>query len=449
MYYKAQNFPSQPEAAKSITISACIELCSSLQLSIKSLLNLFILFSNRFERVYFTQSYVAEKLGIRRETANRLIAKLCKLGILVKEYRHMTSCNYYLDKVFNNLDLRSALKPFYWACKYLPITLLMSLGDEMKSLNSMIGVNQWNQRKYVERYDREDEKPGLERMSHEIYSKDKYISTDNNSNSKFLSYPTTPGHTKSNSSDEEQASKVEIVKKHFEVSRTDEENLPKSRSRSLNRPNHHIKGLNLTEAGCIKLMAYPPSAIQAACEALRSHKGSVLQPFTFFSRLCFNYCKANHLQPDWGLCFNELRSKGYDKDAVGVDLENPYLYYTQEEADALYPQKPKTSSAFYPKPNQQEPPLYKKAIPPPRRLFDRFEESEKAKKNLELMAKTGIPGLDDIFADILRSNILEGPSMDLIATAEHDNIFTSELPQQREITQIIDAQSHCPTDIAR
>src|ERR1700733_3106707 len=188
MYYKEQNFPSQQEAAKSITISACVELCRSLDLSIKSLLNLFILFSNRFERVYFTQSYVAEKLGIRRETANRLIAKLCNMGVVAKEYRHMTSCNYYLNKVFNNLELRNALKPLYWACKYLPITLLMSLGDEMKSLNSMIGVNQWNQKGYVERLDNEDKlrsfydkgdgKSGYENKSHDTYSKDKYISTD-------------------------------------------------------------------------------------------------------------------------------------------------------------------------------------------------------------------------------------------------------------------------------
>jgi len=206
------------------------------------------------------------------------------------------------------------------------------------------------------------------------------------------------------------------VKKYFEVSSSNEAGASKSRSRDNKRPNHHIKGLNLTEAGWIKLMAYPPPAIQAACEAMRSHKGDILQPFTFFSRLCFNYCKANKLQPDWGLCFNELRSKGYDKDAIGVDWENPYLYYTQEEVDAMGPERPKTSSAFYPKTKTQEPPLYPKAIPPQKRLFDRWEESEKAKKNLELMAKTGIPGLDDIFADILRSNILYENTMDLITT---------------------------------
>jgi hypothetical protein len=172
------------------------------------------------------------------------------------------------------------------------------------------------------------------------------------------------------------------------------------------KPNSYIKGLNLTEAGAIKLMAYPPGALEAALREMRSHKGEIRDPFVFFSRLCLNYCKDNEIVPDWAICFNTLRSRGFEKDSVGADKSNPLLYYTESEYQAMQPKKA---------------PLYPEAVAPQKRVFDEVEEAQKAEVALKTMKSTGDRDLDDIFASIFKTIIRDG-------TQDHQKSTTTKDP---------------------
>jgi len=295
MNYKAENFRNQAQTTKQISNSDCVEISLEFDFSLRGLLDFMIGASNCLREMHFTQSYIAKKLGITREHTNRLLAKARKLGIVSSEYRHMTSCIYTLHHAFKDIDVRNSLKHLYKSCYYLPLSILMSLGDEMKSLSSMIGINQFNQKQYVE------ESNTNSGMSHKYEPNNKviynYLSTRLNTTSNSACNKPPPA-------ERDRSGDIKSLKSGYEAP-----------PRSSRRQNSHIKGLNLTEAGCIKLLAYPPSAIQAGLTALRSHKGEIRDPFVYFSKICLDYCKDNKIRVDWGICFNELRRKGYEKDA--------------------------------------------------------------------------------------------------------------------------------------
>jgi hypothetical protein len=363
MNYKAENFRNQAQTTKQISNSDCVEISLGFDFSLRGLLDFMIGASNCLREMHFTQSYIAKKLGITREHTNRLLAKARKLGIVSSEYRHMTSCIYTLHHAFKDIDVRNSLKHLYKSCYYLPLSILMSLGDEMKSLSSMIGINQFNQKQYVE------ESNTNSGMSHKYEPNNKVI----------YNYLSTRLNTTSNSA----CNKPPPA----ERDRTGDIKSKKSRL------NSHIKGLNLTEAGCIKLLAYPPSAIQAGLTALRSHKGEIRDPFVYFSKICLDYCKDNKIRVDWGICFNELRRKGYEKDAVGVDVKEPLLYYTEEELVAISPPKAPPQSR------------YKDDAIPKKRIFDKQTEARRSQEILAAPPEFKDAWMSDFLASVLGKNI--------------------------------------------
>lgn len=60
----------------------------------------------------------------------------------------------------------------------------------------------------------------------------------------------------------------------------------------------NLKVINLTRAGQIKLSVFPDEAIVDAANAYTYAK-NVRDPFNWFYKLCFDYCKRNDIDPDW------------------------------------------------------------------------------------------------------------------------------------------------------
>lgn len=59
-----------------------------------------------------------------------------------------------------------------------------------------------------------------------------------------------------------------------------------------------LKVLNLTRAGQIKLSVFPDEAILEAANAMKYAK-NVKEPYNWFYKLCFEYCRRNDIDPDW------------------------------------------------------------------------------------------------------------------------------------------------------
>lgn len=337
----------------------------SLRFSAKDVLNYIIAYDNMYGTIYVSQDRIAAFLGISREHVNRIIAYLCELGLLGKIYRHFQTCLYYLPKFLKDFEVRETLRSVYSACKYLPISVLMSLGDEMKCLSSMIGVNQFNNTPYIEVLENSREDRSRANVSHNKYNNKDYV---NNT--------TTTSHVLEKSSRGREA-------------RT-----------GVGHDRKYIKGLNLTDAGAIKLMAYPKEAFDYALESLQKSTVPIKQPFILFSKICFNYCREKGLFADHGFVFSELRRRGLDKDSPGVDLQNPYIYYTSEEYRAMQPKTKRVPDQKYGGHSPQD-----TAAPPVRELDIKHE----AQRAIEILASgpanTGDPFYDDIIIKLLSDTI--------------------------------------------
>lgn len=62
-----------------------------------------------------------------------------------------------------------------------------------------------------------------------------------------------------------------------------------------------IKELSLTQAGQMRLSAYPGSAITYARNGMRRTKKFLKNPFAYFVAMCEQYCKECDIKPDWKL----------------------------------------------------------------------------------------------------------------------------------------------------
>jgi hypothetical protein len=61
----------------------------------------------------------------------------------------------------------------------------------------------------------------------------------------------------------------------------------------------HIKSLNLTQWGKIRLSAFPEAAIRYAEKEMKGAKG-LREPFSWYFSVCLKYCKQANLKLEWG-----------------------------------------------------------------------------------------------------------------------------------------------------
>lgn len=108
----------------------------------KQLLNVFLDRANRHKLLYFSQQYLADFLGCSRKRINELIQQMKREGILVSQYRHMQSCNYWVSFMFSNFFIRNQLKEIFSALKgmpwYMGITMLLTTNVTQVKLKEYI-----------------------------------------------------------------------------------------------------------------------------------------------------------------------------------------------------------------------------------------------------------------------------------------------------------------------
>lgn len=89
------------------------------------MLNRFMYFQSTTGKIFFTQSNLARYAGLRsRQYANAFIGKLIKLGIVISNYRHKTSCQYKVSSFFNGFSVRKLLRGILPALAFFPIVAL-------------------------------------------------------------------------------------------------------------------------------------------------------------------------------------------------------------------------------------------------------------------------------------------------------------------------------------
>lgn len=77
-----------------------------------------------------------------------------------------------------------------------------------------------------------------------------------------------------------------------------------------------LKNISLTEAGKIKLIAFPEEAILKADLALANHR--VAKPMGFFIATCKKYCAAHGIPIEWEKARIALMAHGYDYDSPEI-----------------------------------------------------------------------------------------------------------------------------------
>ncbi len=89
------------------------------------MLNRFMYFQSTTGSIFFTQRTLALYAGLRsRQYANVFIGKLIKLGIVISNYRHKTSCQYKVSSFFNEFSIRKLLKGILPALAFFPIAAI-------------------------------------------------------------------------------------------------------------------------------------------------------------------------------------------------------------------------------------------------------------------------------------------------------------------------------------
>jgi DNA-binding Lrp family transcriptional regulator len=79
---------------------------------------------NVFDTVYASQSWIARKAGVARESVSRCVTRLEEQGVLVTVYRPNKTCLYKFAEIFQLIEVRNALVRFVRAFNYTKIKLL-------------------------------------------------------------------------------------------------------------------------------------------------------------------------------------------------------------------------------------------------------------------------------------------------------------------------------------
>lgn len=201
----------------------------------KRLINYFIAMSLNNKMVYPRQDTIASYLGITRSHCARLIKWMRDHNLIVSEYRHKLSCHYKLSSFFFNKSISSRLRHILSTFKILTFSIF--------SLTSFSTDATQYKKKLI----------------------------------KNLINPIVQQRTSESS---------------MQFKQTYHGDKPVSEAI------RNLKVINLTRAGQIKLSVFPDEAITDAANAYKYAK-NVKEPFNWFYKLCFDYCKRNDIQPDW------------------------------------------------------------------------------------------------------------------------------------------------------
>lgn len=227
--------------------------------------------ANCCPELYFTQSYIAKKIGCVRETVNRLLRPFEELGLISSNFRYKTSNQYQISPYFEDLNVRRILKPIFKCLYWLPLSILLSREvrsvQECHTSNLYIYISQLN-------------------------SKLAY-----NINCRIVSLAMSRIR-EAELADERDRLRRGIVKKKV------------------------VQSLNVTPLGAAKLLAFSSKAHEYAIGEFAQCTQLPDNIFATYVGLCLNYSNNHNLIPDWTLAYREMRKLGY---ASGMQKEWEYL----------------------------------------------------------------------------------------------------------------------------
>ena len=223
-----------------------------------------LVWSEAFEDMYFTQSTIAERTGRSRGFVNRTIGLLTKIGVLAKNYRHKTSCQYKVSNWFRNEKVRSALNSLFMAFVLFPVPLRTNPSLEpinfelLKVIQSARWKGRVTQQEDIFKYNNQVRIPYKETSD--------YIAKLQREIMKI------PRLTIHDAAHQHIYEIPEILKK--------------------------IPALNLSKWGQIKLSCFPDKAIEYAYKQVEYAK-HMDDKFRWFFKLCRDWCEDNNVRPNW------------------------------------------------------------------------------------------------------------------------------------------------------
>jgi hypothetical protein len=355
-----QNIINQQKSAesfKSLGVNAT-ELYDYLLTNVKGkarkALSYLLAVSNKHHTIYVSQSTIARKIGSCRETANRAVAYLARMGIITKRYRHMTTCLYGIHPTFLDPEVRDELKTLFKCFFFLNISLLTSLGFRNEQLEKD---------SYIYR-----QKSSQTEMSHKEIIRNNNIRLYTTGNHK------PPGGLSPG------------------LAQSDRSFVNKSTCPRRGIMTKRIKTLKLTRAGEIKVSPFPPQAIAEADKQLRNHNKPVKDIFRLYTTFCRAYCEQHGLKIEWRNMFSQLTREGFDNDAPGINPKDPYIY----EERAIDPATPTSGKAPRIDPANVGHSIYHNAQTPAKREPETLERLNASKAKLSSLRESSDPFMKDM-----------------------------------------------------
>jgi predicted transcriptional regulator len=252
-------------------------------------------------RVYASQITISEKLGIRRETVNKILQDLKAKGFIDWKRRMLTSNIYYLNPIFKDPEARKELRHTFKCFYFLPILILMpTLTAQPVARDTVKNIY--------------------------IFSSSNKTHKQENRNIKVLT-----STTKRPSSESDGGSKV----------------VRKGRDMEIKRPSL-LKALNFSRAGQIKVAIFPQEAQNSALAQLRSWRKPLVvsKVFGLYWSLCKQYCDTNKIYYDTKESLRNLKAEGLGFEVDCLDEQTPYSLSESHKGESGSQDKAAASGTF-------------------------------------------------------------------------------------------------------
>lgn len=214
------------------------------------LLDIFITFDNKLSSLYFSQRYLANKLGVSRKTVNKYIKDLVQRGYITINYNYFSTCDYYLSQFFRIPSVRKKLADSIHALKEESLSII---AGSMLHAEKIILAKVTRVKAYLAFI-----KSSLKRLS-----------------------------------------MVESLYTSI-IGKKDKKTIKKSRwrmSHPIIEEIRTIPGVKFTVQEQINLSAFPVEAIRYARNQF-VNTAFIRNPIAYFTHLCNKYCTAHNLERD-------------------------------------------------------------------------------------------------------------------------------------------------------